>query len=322
MLIKRKSLDLFVVLGLVFIWFLLVLFGVKIYEVWQQILDIGSDASAFVTLFITGHPHFIRYSLMLPTIKTAEYFNVSLDMLFGVQIILLNLGSFIFLNKILNNIWNVSRYNILLFSLFFILSLFMNGRITFAFFGMSLIIYTFYFYLIKVYSNLAFFFLCGVGLICMAVSTGTFMVGLISIILFSFINYYRNIKIKFQNILSSQIFLLLVACASIFPLFMKYLNKNLEFFDGSFINMLSHGVGRIFYSQSVILLIIVLLPILFFVLVKLFQKALFDSQYLITLPVLLGAIFVGMFGYSSLFVGLPAVFILLCLTIGNIKRKI
>ena len=92
-------------------------------------------------------------------------------------------------------------------------------------------------------SNISFFILVLISILFTSVSSGTFMVSILTLLIFYFtimIIHFPILKIKYIYL---QIYTFLVIIL-LTPLIVKFIDKNLQFFNGSIIEMLGHGFGR------------------------------------------------------------------------------
>jgi hypothetical protein len=103
------------------------------------------------------------------------------------------------------------------------------------------------------------------------------------------------------------------------PMIVIFVNKNLNYYDGSIIHMLSHGVGRYLVDNFYILLPIVALLILLLPIIILYLR---KYKFLILpLSMILSSLAVGLFGYSSLVSGVSAYLMFIYMIIYRIKIK-
>ena len=320
MIVKKRTIELAFTYALFILWMLLVLFEIKEYNVWSQILSIDINDNVFQNMYETHHPHLLRFALMYPIILLSEYLNIDLNLVFGIEALVINLIIFFLLNKIMNHIFQTKRYYILVLLLLFSINLFMHGRIIFGFFGISILLHTFYFNTVKEYSNIKFFTIIAVALFLMSVSTGTFIVGIVSVVLYILLNTHYNYS-KTKKLFNFKILLLIIGLIAIKPLIQQYIDKNLDYFDGSVILMLSHGIGRIFYNQYVLFTFLLFLPVASIMGIIMYKKTMKNIYYVTIVPILIATFSIGLFGHSTLSVGLPAIFTLISIYINKKRIK-
>jgi hypothetical protein len=85
---------------------------------------------------------------------------------------------------------------------------------------------------------------------------------------------------------------------------LAYIDKNLYYWGGSFIAMLSHGLGVFFKGR--LWFSIFALFLFSLVCMVLFVQAKRDNLIVLPLAMIIAAFFVGMFGFSSFSSGIPA----------------
>lgn len=237
--------------------------------------------------FSSGHMHAVRLMIAYPGYIFHKMFNISLDLAFSYYCVIIFVLLFLNLVNIKNQMTKVNTWHITsqLLTLFVIgLAYLMNGRICFAFLGISiLIIEMSKLYLLQRPKSWLFrYLLVIVGIVLCMVSSGTMMVA-ITFVLGMFI--FRIVKNK--RIEKGAVRLILVGICG-FPLILigaKYVlfmaNKNLTYFGGGFtgfFRMFSHGIGGVLGITSPIVIVgLVVVGTLFFALnvvfiLKIFRK--------------------------------------------------
>ena len=98
--------------------------------------------------------------------------------------------------------------------------------------------------------------------------------------------------------------LFIVLVLSMSPIIMKVVDKNLAYFDGSILHMLSHGMGQYLLSYSYIIFPLLGLIMIFLPTVILFLRK--DKILILSLSMMLSSFIIGLFGFSSLVSGIPA----------------
>ena len=143
------------------------------------------------------------------------------------------------------------------------------------------------------------------------------MVCLMTIFLF----YLFNIIVNLPKISKGNLnIIILISSIIIFfiPLIFKFINKNLEFYNGSIIEMLDHGFGKYFQMILYPSLIIVLLSP--FIIVLIYYFIVKNKKVILPLAMIFSSFSIGLFGYTSLVSGISG-FILLIFFIFNRNEK-
>ncbi len=143
----------------------------------------------------------------------------------------------------------------------------MNGRIVFAFYGVSLIVLC----NVQLYKGLQFgpkhVAMLLVGMLCTTVSSGTLIVGLLTAIMGGVFSYQG--KKLFQKRWVKVLVLLLIPVAVIFLKYvLRMLIKNIDFFGGGIkgaLGMLGHGLGKFIYIAGEYIAVLILLLAIIFV---------------------------------------------------------
>lgn len=307
----------------------LVLSGVKTYEVWSQIEYLWSSREnpfAVSTLSELG-AHGLRYMLLYPLLVFCEAFGLDHNMVFSMLVPVMTY-------VVMRNVWAVlgalsdGRSQtviaaLFIAGLFFALFFSMNGRISLAFLGYSII-----FRILAIYhytqNHLS---VSQVGLVILAVlfcsvSSGTLMSAFLLVFLsvgVLFLSVYKKLRAR-----KSAKYILVLVFASLY-LFGRFIiigiNKNIAFYGGGisgFIEMLGHGFGKVFLPlfeifPPVILLVAALVGMGF----GLYVIDRFRYSYLLLQT--LCALSIGVFGYSALsLISMPAT---VCLILCFFKRK-
>lgn len=293
-----------------FIYFCLILTGVKQFNVWNQIIYGYESHFSLLDYFDNFGSHTVRLILMHPIMKFSEIYDFDKDFVFSI------IGFFIIMlmirinNKIIDFYYSATRIKVIFLCLIFVFSFIMNGRNLFSFLGYSLFTYYAFSFLEQKNGRYNFFILI-LGLIFSSVSSGTFSTLIIYIILFNLYNFIIN-KLTFKR--KAILFLQSITAIALFsPMFYVGLKKNLDYYNGSFITMMSHGFGA--YLNNIYVLIfgilgvLILSPIILiggYFLIKKMDK---DSYSTIALPAWISSVIGGVFGYSALIGGLPILFI-------------
>jgi len=307
-------------------YLLFIILNISHFTIWSQITDILADTTfhdrlpTVIQLFADHHPHALRTSFIFPIYQMADILGCDVTMFYSIVVLFL----FVFMYQILVTIlkgFGVSSTFMGLFVILFTLSFMMHGRISFAMFGNSLILYTLY---AKSYASspigfFKFLFLLFIALWCTSVSSGTFMVALGSIITFYSIQLLIELPyIKKIYLLLFTVLLILLFLLS--PIIIQFVNKNLDFYDGSFIHMLDHGMGKYIlkYIYAIGIFILVL-PFFVMKILKLLKK---DQHFILPISMIFASLTIGLFGISSLVSGFPAYIVFLYLLLYKRKEKV
>jgi len=327
MYLSKKQNIFLIEIFLLLIYIFFILMGFKDFIIWSQITDHLTDGfisnnESLIHLYEINHPHLLRVFILYLIYQFSLFFSLDISLVYNLFIITILFGSYILLKKVLIDFYSASKYFILiiLITLFF-LSIFMNGRIAFAIFGNTLLLYSIYmksFSLKNSISNISFFILILISILFTSVSSGTFMVSIITLLIFYFtimIIRFPMLKIKYIY-LQMYIFLLIILLT---PLIVKFIHKNLQFFNGSIIEMLGHGFGR--YLEEYYILFFILLFFMPFIVMILFVYLKKKMIYILPFSMILSSVSIGMFGILSFFSGITA-FILLSFFLLRKERKI
>lgn len=324
---KRNYNYLFILeLFLFFLYLVFVILDIKSFIIWDQVSyylrdELTLNNEIILSLYEDGHPHFLRIFIVYLIYQIAIFLSIDINLLYSITLAVILFCTYIVLKKIVSNYTlniNYKVFYILLFLL--LLSFFVNGRGIFAIFGNTLLLYALYFknYSIKYrIGYLKFCILILFSLLFTSVSSGTFMVCLMTIFLF----YLFNIIVNLPKISKGNLnIIILISSIIIFfiPLIFKFINKNLEFYNGSIIEMLDHGFGKYFQMILYPSLIIVLLSP--FIIVLIYYFIVKNKKVILPLAMIFSSFSIGLFGYTSLVSGISG-FILLIFFIFNRNEK-
>ena len=281
------------------------------FSLWPQVTELRGSSINYID--ILSQAHFLRYLLVLPIFKISDLLSADADFVFKIvcffNLILITINCSNILkfyrtkNQILVNI---------LFSFFFIfLSAFMNGRIIFSFLGFSYFLLAIHQWELYKISNLVLLFKILIGLFLSSVSTGTFLST--TIVLCAWLVLYQG---KPKGFLSLYIFITLLLIS---PILTLYLLKNVNYYGGGFsgfINMLDHGIGVIFLSVTLDILILMLM-IIFMLGVIFLPIYLKSGKYKLLILVTISTLFAGLFGFSTLTLSIVPMTVLILLFLLN-----
>jgi len=283
------------------------------YSIWGQIMEVaGSDP---LRLLQQGHTHALRLMVVLPALFVAQNSPFSADAVFGLYVgLAIVVAGYLSARSAClaatGSLANVRYFSTpVLLGLIFIATQ-MNGRIAFAFFGFSLIIGAQVAYemgrIRSVWWLLAQSLL---GLFFMSVSTGAFLIGVFTIFRLAVVPY----PVNWPYASKSRLLMFVVSIgllAALYGLISDAVFKNIEYYGGGWggaLRMLKHGLGRFLPTDTPFLLLLAVtgvaigLPVLDWLGRKLQRH---DPRG----PIYMGlffAAFGGIFGISTLMVGIP-----------------
>lgn len=326
--VNKKNYLFILELFLVTTYIVLILFGIKNFSIWDQITyylsgDFNMNNKVLFHLFEESNPHFLRVLILYFIYQFSLLLSLDVNLVYNLVLAVLLYMTYVFIKNIIIDIYGDVKYSILTILLFyFLLSFFMNGRIIFAIFGNALLLNAIFFntYSIKnKITNIKFIFMIVLSLIMTSVSSGTFMVCLFSIVIFYFLTAVFNFPFIKKKIFYVKIFIFILIILFL-PLIIRFINKNLDFYNGSFLKMLEHGFGKFLamYTYPVLILLF-FLP--FFLM---FSYYLFNNNKYFILPfsLIISSLFIGLFGYLSLFSGISGYILLVAINFYNTKRII
>ena len=284
------------------------------FELWSQVTYLRGRS---LNASYLGDAHLLRYILVLPIFLMSDIYNIDANSIFRfvcfLNIFLITCNC-ITITRFYNN--KNGALFVFAFGLFFLfLSIFMNGRMLFSFVGYSYLLSLFHRWNYGEINNLGLYTRFLPALMLCSVSTGTFLLCIVSIIVFSFGQSQRSKKIYF---------LYLVFFVSVLsPLIMLYLFKNINFYGGGFngfLNMLNHGVGTIFHTFDVLvtmllvgnlLLLIILMGIIYFK----------TKTYKFLILFATTGVLCGLFGYSTLSMSIIPIYIVFLLSLVEVFQN-
>jgi len=283
----------------------IILLEIKKYTIWNQITDVvdTNNLSSPTFLFESFNAHTLRLLLMFGIIKMGNILNLNSNYFFSIIVFLNILISSKLLVSIQKNIQNNPIVNVYCALTLIIISLLMNGRTSFSFLGISLIAYSILKYHLQDLNLLKMIFYFCLGLFLCSVSSGSFSVALLSIFIF-IINFFYNSQYR-KNDKKKLIFLIILFGIPIAQIMAIFITKNLDFYDGSIIKMLSHGAGKIFKYKTLLILIIPIIPFLIIVILTYTKYLNKDLRVLLFFPFVVSGIFIGLFGFTSFWTSYP-----------------
>ncbi|MBX3096504.1 MAG: hypothetical protein KF812_06540 [Fimbriimonadaceae bacterium] len=283
------------------------------YSIWNQVLEIMTYDP--VRLLQTGHTHALRLMVVLPAIWSSLQFGWDAEVVFGFYVgIAIVLAGYLSARAAClaatKSLENVRYFAAPVLLGLIAIATQMNGRIAFAFLGFAMIIGAQVgFDLGRIRSVWLLIFSCLAGLFFMSVSTGTFVIGVLSICRMAVI----PAPIRWPMASKSRLTLLgvsIAVLAGLYSLISGAVYKNIEYFGGGLggaVRMLKHGLGRFLPTDEPFLILFAVIGILLVypavvAITKRFQVE--DPRA----PIYTGLLFTamgGLFGLSTLIVGLP-----------------
>jgi len=187
----------------------------------------------------------------------------------------------------------------------------MNGRILFSLLGFAMTCFA-SLYWKELRASVIMLYLSA-GILTMSVSSGTIMVGAISVGTLSLYKAFSDHTKKDIFILLALLLLLLLYLA---PLLDVLVMKNINYYGG-IENMLDHGIGKILNNVSVEVLWMLVFnaAVLILLIMYIYRK------YFLLLYFSIISIMVGLFGYSSLSMALIPLTILLSVFFLSFSKK-
>jgi hypothetical protein len=290
------------------IYWVFCLAGVIQFHLWSQVVNLWELDYSLVERL--GYAHGLRFTLVYPIFEIAQWLGISYDRLVSIIAPPLLLTITYFSARSVAAIGpTLSREReaavFVGISLVLIaLSLFMNGRLFFAFAGSSILMWA----LLNWENNRDPINFCSVtiAIYLSSVSSGTLLIVVFSFYFFLVVNLViRNPSICRRGILLSYALLLVV----ITPFLSMFVIKNLDFYGGGFsaiFNMLGHGYGLIILQSN--LLIIISIVILATGAFYFYRNLIRRHWILVSLVMIYLA--GGMFGYSTALVVLPPLLVI------------
>jgi len=317
MKIKKTSLlSLVLTLPLVIV----VLLDLKSFYIWSQILDPWSRMETPAALIAALNPHALRYTLVYPILILSELSGIDYNIIFSGTVIFLlyQTGRYIFKTAvIIDSRFSSSKFVIIIiYVILTALFLLMNGRISFAFMGYTLLLYSSVQVVYTDSFKLSGLPLMILGVVMCSVSSGVIVSAIATLaatFILELITILKKRKLKWSILYFFFVFLFVFF--SIYDFVLIGISKNLLFYGGGysgFLAMFDHGFGRVlipllslFNVYSLISTIVIVFVILILAISKMPD------------PFLLGTILItitgGAFGMSTLSISIiPLLVYFLC----------
>ncbi|MDQ7085350.1 MAG: hypothetical protein Q9M36_10680 [Sulfurovum sp.] len=292
------------------IYILLILLEYKQFSIWSQVGYYLFNSESYdrldmvLELFQDKHPHALRILLIYPFFEISDFLGVDVNFLYNIVLVILVFTIYKIFISITKGMIHKPQLLLVLFFIIF-LSLYMNGRLIFAILGNTFILYILYRqayseYKLSIFKVMIYILL---SLWLCSVSSGTLMVGIGTILLF----YFLNFIVYLPYIKKTHIYFVLIILAFLLfflPLILQLINKNLDYYDGSFFLMLDHGFGK--YFTNIIIYLILSLPLIFLSMIIAYKYLKKYSYYILPLSMIFSSLTIGLFGTSSLVSGIMA----------------
>lgn len=303
-----------------------ILVGLKRFEVWDQITALENAETSDLLLSPGGiHPHALRFMLMMPVVLAARWLSIDQDFLFSLVCWAAITGTAAMSSKILGALrtglptpWH--RHFAPPYLFLTAIALAMHGRIILSFTGLTLLVLSQVQWqgeLLTSHRKLGIRIFW--GFLLTSVSSGTLMVAALFTIAFILWMPLSTLpRIRRRNFPLMGLGLLLIAGAS--PLLFIGVKKNLQFFGGGsngLVHMLNHGPGKLLLAlgrESLLLASGIAITGLGIGLIALAAATYLYRHQARVAPVWVAlgcSMSVGVFGFSTLLSGLPALFILI-----------
>ncbi len=292
---------------------LLAYLGQVQFSIWGQITALGGADPTNVS---PTTAHFLRYALLFVTvIVPSRYLGTQEDWLFSIQVAIMLMATAYFQASLLKmqgtvrgRGWALTAFSVAMVTL----SLFMNGRLAYVFFGHSLSLWACAAWGVGVLGLPSLLGALLLGAVCCSVSSGSFCVNVGTLWLWAIGALLWLKPLAMSRRKRRQLSLTIVlSLLPALPLVVIYYRKNVEFY-GSLFNMLNHGAGMLFAIIPPALLFLILVvggalapPVVLGIQAVLSTRPLRGLAYLS----ILCSVLLGFFGFSTLMTGLPALMV-------------
>jgi hypothetical protein len=306
----------------------LVNFNIVLFNFIPQAKALLDSNNNLIYWFYSGHPHSVRLLVAYPGYILSKLLDISLDQGFTYYGTLLFMLLYLVLTNIYDKLQHAKnilpsyvKYILMLIPLG-ILPLIMNGRMLLAFLGYALLIN----FLVDFYKGnnkvtIILLFKIFISLILTMVSSGAMTVAILFLISMVYSINSKNILNK--KFIKKAVVLLIVLAPIInklFNYFLLMLNRNIIYFGGGFqgfVNMLNHGLGRIFMLKKFILVLAAIIGSLILIInIRIILKKIKSEDN--DLPLILAiniAAYGILFGFSTGLMMIPPLIILILIRI-------
>lgn len=290
-------------ISIVMMYTLFVLIGSVEFNLWNQVIFLWEKEYEESADRWTGHVS--RFLLVAPIFYVSELLNMHRDYLFSICIPLLLMASAYIMMQVMASVTLTPPsywHSVLFYSVLVAISLFMNGRLVFVITGGSVLLGILSNMLEK-NNNTDFLTKQFIGFWLISVSSGSYLTGFI--FFYSIFAYYLfQKKIRFIR-LSSLIKHMVLFCILLIQFYI-FLMKNLTWAEGSIGNLLQHGTGSLLQEVSAYYWLVASV-VTGAIVTQLFRQFHYAS---ILIYVILIVAFGGLFGFSTLAIGVPALLVL------------
>lgn len=284
--------------------------GKFLFYSWPQVNDIYNYNLPFMDLY--DHPHFLRYLVAYPGLYLADFYGEEFFSAYIVMFMSLSIYLMYYLLRDAKSILILCGCLSV-----FVLHLFMNGRGAISWLGWMLIIYTTFSnkFETQTFSN---FFIITLALLLCSVSSGTFSVAFVAVIIFYIHRFFKemrffNTKAAFAN--TAMMFILYFY----YDIFISGIYKNMNYYSGGDINvfyrMLEHGAGSILIDYPIYIILLSVFSIILFTYILFSLERMLDIRELIIVVI---PLFGGVFGYTTMTLAIPSIFLVVYARIGGI----
>lgn len=240
---------------------LLISLNIVEFPMFPQAAEIFSMDEDVFYWFSQGHPHAIRLLIVYPGVMISKAFRLTIDL--GVTIYSASLMILIvfFMMRMLNIIGKESRLTSLLSGIFVLaLSIVMNGRLIFVFFGVSLLALYELKYREKETSIFALQIITGVAVSFTMVSSGTMMISMAYTLLILPYRWKKTVRFNEKVVFILTILISLIPVISlVLPYIVMMTCRNIDYYGGGIqgtINLINHGLGRYINTGSKALMLL------------------------------------------------------------------
>jgi len=224
-------------------------FGLKEFSIWQQIYDVRNVLQGKEAFYDDFPLHVLRYFLVWPSFYLAEKLNFHENSVFYWQVVFNMLAAAVVTCGIVSDRRSGKVFSVFLY--FFVMSMLMNGRTSYAIFGSALVLYALVRYQVMSAKKILACLLS--GLVLSEVSSGTLF--FLSLYVLSMLAGFYFLGVRKR--LSVMLLVFLIA-ALIIPLAL-FVKKNLDYFGGGergFLGMLFHGYGGYVVGRGWVMLVV------------------------------------------------------------------
>jgi hypothetical protein len=198
----------------------------------------------------------------------------------------------------------------------FLLHMFMNGRGAISWLGWMMVIYTICENFDKDEKLLNVMFLTLALLLC-SVSSGTFSVAYVAVILLYFYKFFINFKFFNFNLFLILASLIIISY-SFYDLFLSGIERNVNYYTlGStsiFYNLIQHGFGLIIIENPIYIIISL---ILIFVIYSYIYYAVEKKPNVIEFILIVVPFAGGVFGYTTMTLAIPSIILVVSARVGG-----